>query len=52
MPGIVAEIGSVVGQHMHMKNVGLIHDPEMDEATRKLVAEKRTACEALGAKKS
>ncbi|CAM5340162.1 TSCPD domain-containing protein [Rhodanobacter lindaniclasticus] len=49
MPSIVAEIGSVVEQHM--KNIGLIHDPEMDEATRKLIAEKRAAYEALGAKK-
>ena len=50
MPSIVAEIGSVVEQHM--KNIGLIHDPEMDEATRKLIAEKRAAYEALGAKKN
>jgi hypothetical protein len=35
-----------------MKNIGLIHDPEMDEATRKLIAEKRAAYEALGAKKN
>jgi hypothetical protein len=34
-----------------MKNIGLIHDPEMDEATRKLIAEKRAAYEAAGAKK-
>jgi hypothetical protein len=50
MPSIVAEIGSVVEQHM--KNIGLIHDPEMDEATRKLIAEKRAAYEAAGAKKN
>jgi hypothetical protein len=50
MPSIVAEIGSVVEQHM--KNIGLIHDPEMDEATRKLIAEKRAAYEQAGAKKS
>ncbi len=50
MPSIVAEIGSVVEQHM--KNIGLIRDPEMDEATRKLIAEKRAAYEAAGAKKS
>ena len=49
MPSIVAEIGSVVEQHM--KNIGLIHDPEMDEGTRKLIAEKRAAYEAAGAKK-
>ena len=50
MPSIVAEIGAVIEQHM--KNIGLIHDPEMDEATRKLIAEKRAAYEAAGAKKA
>ena len=49
MPCIVAEIGAVIEQHM--KNIGLIHDPEMDEATRKLIAEKRAAYEQAGAKK-
>jgi hypothetical protein len=44
MPSIVAEIGTVIEQHMKM--IGLIHDPEMDESTRKLVAEKRAAYEA------
>ena len=48
MPSIVAEIGSVVEQHM--KNIGLIHDPEMDEGTRKLIAEKRKAYEAATTK--
>jgi hypothetical protein len=46
MPSIVAEIGTVLEQHM--KNIGLIHDPEMDESTRQLIAEKRRAYEALG----
>ncbi|HUW54973.1 MAG TPA: NrdJb [Rhodanobacter sp.] len=50
MPSIVAEIGGVVEQHM--KNIGLIHDPEMDEATRKLIAEKRAAFEQASAKKN
>jgi hypothetical protein len=49
MPSIVAEIGAVIEQHM--KNIGLIHDPEMDESTRKLIAEKRAAYEQAGAKK-
>jgi hypothetical protein len=49
MPSIVAEIGAVIEQHM--KNIGMIHDPEMDEATRKLIAEKRAAYEQAGAKK-
>jgi len=43
MPSIVAEIGAVIEQHM--KNIGLIHDPEMDESTRRLIAEKRAAYE-------
>ncbi|MGH8156862.1 MAG: NrdJb [Rhodanobacter sp.] len=50
MPSIVAEIGAVIEQHM--KNIGLIHDPEMDAATRQLIADKRAAYEAAGAKKS
>ena len=50
MPSIVAEIGAVIEQHM--KNIGLIRDPEMDEGTRKLIAEKRAAYEAVGAKKN
>jgi hypothetical protein len=48
MPSIVAEIGTVVEQHM--KNIGMIHDPEMDEATRQLIADKRAAYEAASAK--
>jgi hypothetical protein len=44
MPSIVAEIGAVIEQHM--KNIGLIHDPELDESTRKLIAEKRAAYES------
>jgi hypothetical protein len=43
MPSIVAEIGAVVEQHM--KSIGLIHDPEMSDATRALIAEKRAAYE-------
>ncbi len=46
MPSIVAEIGAVIEQHM--KNIGLIHDPEMDAATKQLIAEKRAAYEAVG----
>ncbi|WP_049621557.1 NrdJb [Frateuria defendens] len=48
MPSIVAEIGAVIEQHM--KSIGLIHDPEMDESTRRLVAEKRAAYEAASKK--
>lgn len=47
MPSIVAEIGAVIEQHM--KNIGLIVDPEMDESTRKLIAEKRAAYEKASA---
>ncbi|MHB1057898.1 MAG: TSCPD domain-containing protein [Rhodanobacter sp.] len=50
MPSIVAEIGAVIEQHM--KNIGLIHDPEMDEGTRRLIAEKRAVYEQAGAKKN
>ena len=48
MPSIVAEIGGVI--ETHMKSIGLIHDPEMSEATRKLIAEKRAAYENANAK--
>lgn len=50
MPSIVAEIGAVIEQHM--KHIGLIVDPEMDEATKRLIAEKRAAYEqGAGGKK-
>jgi hypothetical protein len=48
MPSIVAEIGGVI--ETHMKSIGLIHDPEMSDATRKLIAEKRAAYENANAK--
>ena len=48
MPSIVAEIGGVI--ETHMKSIGLIQDPEMSEATRKLIAEKRAAYENANAK--
>ena len=50
MPSIVAEIGAVIEQHM--KNIGLIHDPEMSDGQRALIAEKRAAYEAASAKKN
>jgi hypothetical protein len=50
MPSIVAEIGSVIEQHM--KSIGLIHDPEISDAQRALIAEKRAAYENRNAKKS
>ncbi|TCV91617.1 hypothetical protein EC912_11047 [Luteibacter rhizovicinus] len=48
MPSIVAEIGAVI--ETHMKSIGLIHDPEMSDATRALIAEKRAAYEAASKK--
>jgi hypothetical protein len=50
MPSIVAEIGSVIEQHM--KSIGLIHDPEMSDAQRALIAEKRNAYENRTKKKN
>ncbi len=50
MPSIVAEIGAVIEQHM--KNIGLIHDPEMSDSQRALIAEKRAAYEQASAKKN
>src|SRR5207342_3604109 len=43
MPSLVAEIGAVVEEHL--KSIGLMHDPEMSDATRALIAEKRKAFE-------
>ncbi|HET8555607.1 MAG TPA: NrdJb [Rhodanobacteraceae bacterium] len=43
MPSIVAEIGAVLEQHM--KRIGLIHDPELSESQKALIAEKRAAYE-------
>ena len=39
MPSLVAELGSIVEEHL--KSIGMIHDPEMSDATRALIAEKR-----------
>jgi hypothetical protein len=50
MPSIVAEIGAVIEQHM--KNIGLIHDPEMSDSQRALIAEKRAAYEQAAQKKT
>jgi len=41
MPSIVAEIGVVIEQHT--KNIGMIHDPQMDDAACQLLAEERAA---------
>ncbi|WP_017913188.1 NrdJb [Xanthomonas sp. SHU 166] len=39
MPSLVAELGSIVEEHM--KSIGLLHDPEMSDHQRALIAEKR-----------
>ncbi|MDZ4812237.1 MAG: NrdJb [Pseudomonadota bacterium] len=49
MPSIVAEIGAVVEEHMKM--IGLIHDPELSDEARRLLAEKRAAYDARSKKK-
>jgi len=49
MPSIVAEIGSVVEEHL--KSIGMIVDPEMDAGQRQLIADKRSAYEAKTSKK-
>jgi hypothetical protein len=49
MPSIVAEIGAVVEDHL--KLIGMIHDPELSDAQRALIAEKRAAYDAEQAKK-
>jgi len=50
MPSIVAEIGSVVEEHL--KSIGMIVDPGLGEAQRALIAEKRAAYENKSRKKS
>ncbi|HBD19468.1 MAG TPA: NrdJb [Arenimonas sp.] len=50
MPSIVAEIGSVVEEHL--KSIGMILDPELGEEQKRLIAEKRAAYEARAKKKS
>ncbi|QCO68452.1 NrdJb [Luteimonas yindakuii] len=39
MPSLVAELGSIVEEHL--KSIGMIHDPEISDAARALIAEKR-----------
>src|SRR5687768_9125514 len=50
MPSIVAEIGSAVEEHLKM--IGMIVDPELSEAQRQLIADKRAAYESRAKKKS
>ncbi len=49
MPSLVAELGMIVEDHL--KTIGLMHDPEMSDAQRALIAEKRRAYEENRAKK-
>ena len=50
MPSLVAELGSIVEEHL--KSIGMIHDPEMSDATRALIAEKRKQYEDRSKKNS
>ena len=43
MPSLVAELGAIVEDHL--KSIGMIHDPEMSDERRALIAEKRAAFE-------
>ena len=49
MPSLVAELGSIVEEHL--KSIGMIQDPEMSDAQREMIAEKRAAYAAMDAKK-
>src|SRR6185437_13300535 len=49
MPSIVAELGNII--EAHLKMIGLLHDPELSDAQRKLIADKRAAYEAATSKK-
>ncbi len=44
MPSIIAELGYIVEKHLIM--IGLLKKPELDDAQRKLIAEKRAEFEA------
>lgn len=48
MPSLVAELGAIVEDHM--KSIGLIHDPEMSDHQRAILAEKRAAYETRAKK--
>jgi hypothetical protein len=50
MPSIVAEIGNAVEEHLKM--IGMIVDPELSDAQRQLIADKRAAYENRAKKKS
>ncbi|GGD33875.1 NrdJb [Pseudoxanthomonas indica] len=50
MPSLVAELGAIVEEHM--KSIGLIHDPEMSEHQRAILADKRKQYEERAKKNS
>lgn len=50
MPSLVAELGMIVEDHL--KTIGLMHDPELSDHQRALIAEKRAAYEANRSKKN
>lgn len=50
MPSLVAELGAIIEDHL--KSIGLLHDPEMSDMQRALIAEKRHAYEQRSKKKS
>ena len=50
MPSLVAELGMIVEDHL--KSIGMMHDPEMSEHQRALIAEKRRAYERRSKKNS
>lgn len=49
MPSLVAELGTIVEDHL--KTIGLMHDPDMSDHQRALIAEKRRAYEENRSKK-
>lgn len=49
MPSLIAELGYIVEEHL--KSIGMLHDPEMSEAQRALIADKRRAYESRSKKK-
>ena len=50
MPSLVAKLGMIVEDHL--KSIGMLHDPEMSEHQRALIAEKRRAYEQRSKKNS
>ncbi|MGH8602116.1 MAG: NrdJb [Gammaproteobacteria bacterium] len=50
MPSLVAELGCIVEDHL--KSIGLMHDPDMSDAHRAMIAEKRAAYAQLTSKKN